>query len=93
MPTILEPSMKYDNMYIIIISHIHTRTHIHTHTHTYTNTHTQAKHYSTNNIMMTMGEDFQYGNAVKWFKNLDKLIHYVNKVRRLIFSNYMYMYL
>ena len=41
---------------------------------------TQAKYYSTNNIMMTMGADFNYGNARMWFKNLDKLIHYVNKV-------------
>ena len=27
-----------------------------------------------------MGADFNYGNAVMWFKNLDKLIHYVNEV-------------
>lgn len=27
-----------------------------------------------------MGEDFQYSNALMWFKNLDKLIKYVNKV-------------
>ena len=38
----------------------------------------QRKHFSGNNIMMTMGSDFQYRNAQMWFKNLDKLITYVN---------------
>lgn len=27
---------------------------------------------------MTMGSDFQYENANLWYKNMDKLIHYVN---------------
>lgn len=27
-----------------------------------------------------MGDDFAYENANTWFKQLDKLIHYVNKV-------------
>ena len=27
---------------------------------------------------MTMGSDFQYSNAIKWFKNLDILIKFVN---------------
>ena len=40
----------------------------------------QAKSYKTNNIIMTMGSDFQYENAGEWFKNLDKLIKYVNMV-------------
>ena len=40
----------------------------------------QAKSYKTNHIMLTMGEDFQYENAHRWYKNLDKLIKYVNKV-------------
>uniref|UniRef100_A0A8C2Z5M4 Alpha-mannosidase n=1 Tax=Cyclopterus lumpus TaxID=8103 RepID=A0A8C2Z5M4_CYCLU len=39
---------------------------------------TQAKVYKTNHIIMTMGSDFQYENANLWYKNLDKLIRYVN---------------
>uniref|UniRef100_A0A4W6E549 Alpha-mannosidase n=1 Tax=Lates calcarifer TaxID=8187 RepID=A0A4W6E549_LATCA len=38
----------------------------------------QAAVYKTNHIIMTMGSDFQYENANLWYKNLDKLIHYVN---------------
>ncbi|KAM9313685.1 lysosomal alpha-mannosidase [Pholidichthys leucotaenia] len=38
----------------------------------------QASVYKTNHIIMTMGSDFQYENANLWYKNLDKLIHYVN---------------
>ena len=34
--------------------------------------------------MFTMGSDFQYSDADMWYKNLDKLIKYVNeKVRNL----------
>ncbi len=40
----------------------------------------QAKHYQTDNVILTMGSDFQYSNALLWFKNLDKLIKYVNQV-------------
>lgn len=39
----------------------------------------QAQHFHSNNIMMTMGSDFQYQNAHTWYKNLDKLIKYVNQ--------------
>jgi lysosomal alpha-mannosidase len=28
---------------------------------------------------MTMGQDFNYYNGNEWFKNLDKLIKYVNE--------------
>ena len=35
--------------------------------------------YMTDNLIMTMGSDFQYSNAHLWFKNLDKLIYYVNQ--------------
>ena len=38
----------------------------------------QAKNFTTNHIMMTMGSDFEYENAHRSFKNLDKLIKYVN---------------
>ena len=41
----------------------------------------QAKSYKTNNLIMTMGSDFQYSNAHMWFKNLDKLIYYVNQAQ------------
>ena len=34
--------------------------------------------YATNHIIMTFGGDFQYENALANFKNLDKLIKYVN---------------
>lgn len=30
--------------------------------------------YRTNNIALTMGEDFHYQYAEMWFKNQDKLI-------------------
>lgn len=43
----------------------------------------QALSYKTNNIIITMGADFQYENAHRWFKNLDKLIHYVNQNGRV----------
>ena len=32
----------------------------------------------TSNVITTMGEDFNYADAHGWFKNLDKLIRYVN---------------
>ncbi|XP_004716876.2 lysosomal alpha-mannosidase-like [Echinops telfairi] len=38
----------------------------------------QASHYRTRNIIMTMGSDFHFGEAERWFKNLDKLIQLVN---------------
>ncbi|KAM3623462.1 uncharacterized protein V6R79_011495 [Siganus canaliculatus] len=41
----------------------------------------QAKVYKTNHIIMTMGSDFQYENANLWYKNLDKLIYYVNSLQ------------
>lgn len=40
----------------------------------------QADSYKTNHIVLTMGSDFQYENAHRWYKNLDKLIKYVNEV-------------
>ncbi|CAF3547776.1 unnamed protein product [Rotaria sp. Silwood1] len=40
--------------------------------------HDEALAFATNHIIMTMGSDFQYENANQWYKNLDKLIKYVN---------------
>ncbi|XP_060578031.1 lysosomal alpha-mannosidase-like isoform X2 [Ruditapes philippinarum] len=41
----------------------------------------QAIHYKTNHIVMTMGSDFLYQNANHWYKNLDKLIEYTNRLQ------------
>ena len=38
----------------------------------------QASNYRSENIMITMGGDFAYQNAKKYFKNLDLLMKYVN---------------
>ena len=38
----------------------------------------QSEHYATNNIMLTMGMDFNYQAAHSWFINMDKLITYVS---------------
>uniref|UniRef100_A0A8C5WAL1 Alpha-mannosidase n=1 Tax=Leptobrachium leishanense TaxID=445787 RepID=A0A8C5WAL1_9ANUR len=38
----------------------------------------QSQRYRSNNLIMTMGSDFQYENANTWFKNMDKLIALVN---------------
>jgi lysosomal alpha-mannosidase len=40
--------------------------------------HKQALAYKTKHIMMPFGDDFLYSNAHVYFKNLDKLIKYVN---------------
>ncbi|XWS56259.1 hypothetical protein CRYUN_Cryun09bG0070600 [Craigia yunnanensis] len=37
----------------------------------------------TNHIMWTMGTDFKYQYAHTWFRQMDKLIHYVNKDGRV----------
>nr|XP_043606182.1 alpha-mannosidase isoform X2 [Erigeron canadensis] len=44
---------------------------------------TQANVTRTNHIMWTMGDDFQYQYAESWFKQMDKLIHYVNRDGRV----------
>ncbi|CAF4002973.1 unnamed protein product [Adineta steineri] len=38
----------------------------------------ESMEYATNHIIMTFGGDFQYQNALANYKNLDKLIKYVN---------------
>lgn len=37
-----------------------------------------SQHFRTPILMHTMGSDFQYSNAHMYFKNMDKLINYVN---------------
>ncbi|XP_048377727.1 lysosomal alpha-mannosidase isoform X2 [Stegostoma tigrinum] len=44
--------------------------------------HKQAKHYRTEHIIMTMGSDFHFQDANMWYKNLDKLIKYVNAAQK-----------
>ena len=45
-----------------------------------------------------MGNDFNYGDAGKWYRNLDKLIKYANKVfcmhhhRLLYYPNLLALY-
>ena len=39
----------------------------------------QREFYKTNNLIMTMGDDFRYSSAHQYFKNLDKIIKYVNQ--------------
>ncbi|XP_058077392.1 alpha-mannosidase-like isoform X2 [Magnolia sinica] len=41
---------------------------------------TQANVTRTDHIMWKMGDDFQYQYAESWFKQMDKFIHYVNKL-------------
>ncbi len=38
----------------------------------------QALHYKGNVLMHTFGTDFNWENANMYYKNLDKLINYVN---------------
>ncbi|CAM4888703.1 unnamed protein product [Rotaria socialis] len=45
--------------------------------------HDQAVGYAANHIVMTMGSDFENENANEWYKNLDKLIRYVNQANRI----------
>ena len=45
----------------------------------YTRVLDQASHYRTDNILVTFGCDFTYMNALKNFKNTDKLIKYMNE--------------
>ncbi|CAK4634012.1 hypothetical protein AeMF1_003692 [Aphanomyces euteiches] len=45
----------------------------------------RASHQRGNHVFWPMGTDFKYQNALKWFKNLDKLIHYGNQEGRVNF--------
>ncbi len=35
-------------------------------------------HYRTTNLMHTLGEDFHFTNSRMWFKNVDKLLKFIN---------------
>ncbi|XP_069699536.1 lysosomal alpha-mannosidase-like [Periplaneta americana] len=48
----------------------------------------QQAHYTTNNIMLTMGDDFQYQDANFNFESLDKLIKYVNLANKSVHALY-----
>lgn len=37
-----------------------------------------ALHYKSKNLLHTLGSDFQWASARVWFKNMDKLIKYIN---------------
>ena len=50
--------------------------------------HFQANVTRTNHIMWTMGTDFKYQYANTWFRQMDKLIHYVNKVSLFFRSSF-----
>ena len=39
----------------------------------------QNHFYTTGHVMLTMGSDFQYEDALEDYLNLDKLIKYVNQ--------------
>mmetsp|Transcript_30443 Transcript_30443/g.29834 ORF Transcript_30443/g.29834 Transcript_30443/m.29834 type:complete len:157 (+) Transcript_30443:759-1229(+) len=39
----------------------------------------QRKHYKTNHLFITMGDDFNYMNAKMYFKSMDKLIDRFNE--------------
>ncbi|CAI5743879.1 unnamed protein product [Peronospora destructor] len=45
-----------------------------------------------NHVFIPMGCDFQYDNSRRWFKNMDKIIHYVNQDARVnvLYSNLSY---
>ncbi|TMW56914.1 hypothetical protein Poli38472_002839 [Pythium oligandrum] len=52
----------------------------------------RGAHTKGNHIFIPMGDDFAYQNARKWFKSIDKLIHYVNQDDRVnvLYSNLSY---
>lgn len=49
----------------------------------------QANITRTNHIMFTMGTDFKYQYATSWFRQLDKFIHYVNKVFFFLLEHFL----
>lgn len=53
-------------------------------------TYFQSNSYATDNVIMTMGEDFNYQNANMWFKNMDKLKNFLNNNKDKYKINVMY---
>ncbi|CAI5475127.1 unnamed protein product [Closterium sp. Yama58-4] len=54
----------------------------------------RADGFKTNHLLFPMGEDFAFDRAISWFKNMDKLIHYVNldgRVNALYSTPSMYL--
>ncbi|XP_023214227.1 lysosomal alpha-mannosidase-like, partial [Centruroides sculpturatus] len=41
----------------------------------------QANYYRTNHTVLTMGMDFHYRDADRWFRNLDKLMAFINNLQ------------
>jgi len=39
----------------------------------------EKSHNDAKNIMLQFGSDFLYSNSLTWYKNIDKLIHYMNE--------------
>ena len=50
----------------------------------------EAGQFRTKNLIMTFGADFEYSNALRNFKNLDKLIYHVNKIQNITKVNAFY---
>ena len=48
----------------------------------------QAGNLRTDNVMFTFGSDFQYENAIEYYKNLDKLMKYTMQKVIGEFENY-----
>ena len=38
-----------------------------------------AMHYKTSNLLHTLGSDFNYIDSQIWYKNIDKLIKFINQ--------------
>ena len=52
----------------------------------------QNYYYTTGHVMLTMGSDFQYEDALEDYLNLDKLIKHVNqKVCQLLINYLVFM--
>ncbi|KAF4040772.1 Glycosyl hydrolases family 38 C-terminal domain [Phytophthora infestans] len=52
----------------------------------------RGDHSKGNHVFIPMGCDFQYDNSLRWFKNMDKILHYVNQDGRVnvLYSNLSY---